>query len=153
MMTDDLLDRLDPESLTMPVPGGRTILGTETEAEVIAREKLLEQAKFYDHEPEPRRGIPTSVTFELGTPNKKIEFDGTLQLISFGKDGWRVSIDDVDPKTCIELAKSCAGPIWNNYATIYGIVRLWDELDVTIHFGNMNETCSVTIAALQGDAI
>ena len=159
-MTDDLVGRLDPESLTKQpeplarlVPGGRFILGTETEEEVIAREKLLEQTKFYDQTPEPPRGIPTSVIVDIGA-GEVVEFDGTLQLVSFGKDGWRVSVDDVDAKSCIQLARSGArGPAWIGSASIHGIVKLYKDIDITVHFGNLNETCTVTIAADCGDPI
>jgi len=160
MMTDDLIDRLDLESLMIPesiiarmVPGGRVILGTETEEEVIAREKLLEQAKFYDQTPEPQRGIPTTVSFDCGAGDT-VDFDGTLQLVSFGKDGWRVQVDNVAPKPCIQLAKYAArGPAWLGSASIHAVVKLYKDIDVTIHFGNLDETCTVTIAADCGDPI
>ena len=153
MMTDDLLGRLDPESLTRLAPDGRAVLGTETEEDVDAREKQLEQSKFYDQSPEPPRGIPTSVSFDCGGGDI-VEFDGTLQLISFGKDGWRVQIDNVAPKPCIQLAKyATRGPAWLGSASIHAVVKLYKDIDVTIHFGNLDETCIVTIAANCGDAI
>jgi len=160
MMTDDLVGRLDPESLTLTEPfvakldpGGRVILGTEAEEEVNTREKLLEQAKFYDQTPEPQRGIPTTVTFDCGAGDT-VESDGTLQLVSFGKDGWRVQVDNVAPKPCIQLAKFAArGPSWIRSASIHAVVKLYKDVDVTIHFGNLNETCTVTIAADYGDPI
>lgn len=160
MMTDDLVGCLDPESLTASgpfvaklVPDGRAILGTETEEEVIAREKLLEQAKFYDQTPEPQRGIPTTVSFDCGAGDT-VEFDGTLQLVSFGKDGWRVQVDNVAPKPCIQLAKFAARrSSWIGSASIHAVVKLYKDVDVTIHFGNLDETCTVTIAADCGDPI
>jgi hypothetical protein len=158
MMTDDLVGRLDPESLKKAsepfaklVPGALPILGTQTEAEVRARDELLKQ--FYDHTPEPPRGIPTSVSFDVGADDK-VEFDGTLQLISFGEEGWRVNVDNVDPKSCIMLAKAAArGPAWIGSASIHGIVRLYKGIDVTVHFGNLDESCTVSIAADAGDPI
>ena len=160
MMTDDLVGRLDSESLTSDsertvkfTPSGRVILGTETEAEIIAREKLLEHTKFYDQTPEPLRGIPTSVTFDCGAGDI-VALDGTLQLISFGKDGWRVQIDNVLPKPCIQLAKYASrGHAWIGNATVHAVVKLYKNIDVTIHFGNLDETCIVTIAADHGDPI
>jgi len=160
MMTDDLLGRLDPDSLTKPpeplaqlVPGGRTILGTETEAEVAFREELIARSKFYDHTPEPPRGIPTSVSVDVGA-GETVEFDGTLQLMSFGAEGWRVNVGNVDPKACIKLAKAGArGPAWIMGVAIHGIVNLSKNIDITVHFGNLDETCTVSIAAEYSNAI
>ncbi len=159
-MTDDLVGRLDPESLTegpQLVPGGRVIRSSMTQAEIDKldeAERIIKEAGIYDHTPPAPTGIPTTVEFDLGGGDK-LDFDCTLQLVSFGKDGWRVNVDGVAPKTCVELAKLVAerSYAWISGVRVHGIGILKKDVDVTIHFGGLGDTCSVSIAADSADAI
>lgn len=142
MMTDDLIGRLDPESLTKVVPDVRPLLGTAEEP-------------FYssDEEEAPPTTLPTTIAFfSRDLPDSPIVIDGTLQILSFGDEGWRVTVDGVEPTLAVALAKRTAGdPILQ--VKVIDVVELAGGLDVTVHFGSLDGKCSVTVAADNGVAI
>lgn len=132
MMTDDLVSRLDPDSLI---------------------EKPKDEEPFYYAEEVQSTSVPTTISFtSRDLPERPIIVEGTLQILSFGDEGWRVAIDGVEPLLAVELAKRSAGdPVLQ--AKVLGIVELAGGLDVTIHFGGLDGKCSVTVAADNGVAI
>jgi len=138
MMTDDLIGRLEPESL-------------------VEKPKLQPKVEepFYaeDEEVTPPTTLPTTIAFcSRDLPGSPIIVDGTLQILSFGDEGWRVTVDGVDPKLALALAKRSAGdPILQ--AKVIDVVELAGGLDVTVHFGSLDGKCSVTVAADNGVAI
>lgn len=131
-MTDDLVGRLDPESLI---------------------EKPKDEEPFYSAEEAFPTSILTTISFTShDLPESPIIVEGALQILSFGDEGWRVAIDGVEPSLAVELAKRSAGdPVLQ--AKVLGIVELAGGLDVTIHFGGLDGKCSVTVAADNGVAI
>ncbi len=135
MMTDDLMGRLDAENL-------------------IEKPKI-EVLPFYSTEEEaPLVPAPTATIafFSHKLPDSPIVVDGTLQIMSFGDEGWRIAIDGVDPALAVTLAKRSAGdPVLQ--ANVFDMVKLTGGLDVTVHFGGLDGKCSVTVAADNGVAI
>ena len=137
-MTDDLIGRLDPDSLKQTTPADQNLVDIDGK-----------KIEFYDHTSTLTHGLPTSVSVDVGE-DKKLLLDGILQLISFGPDGWRINIDGVNPQICIALVKLSSKI---ECVTIDNIVKLNKNVDITIHFGNIDETCTMSIAADNGDTI
>lgn len=138
MMTEDLVDLLDPGSLKQAIPVNQNLVDVDGE-----------KIQFYDHTSTSTRGLTASVTVDFGE-DEKLSFDGILQLISFGPEGWRINVDGVNSQLCITLVK-LSSKIQS--ITIDNIVKLNKNVDVTIHFGNIDETCMMSIAADNGDTI
>jgi hypothetical protein len=131
MMTDDLLERIDPKNL-IDVP------------------KTKSEDHFYadDHDDTP---IVTMATLKF-TPNN-MDFDtltvtGSLQVLSFGEEGWRVAIDDVNPEFGLLLAKQ-TGKSFIAFVDVVDVVRLKGKIDTTVHFGGINGKCSISVGADQ----
>jgi hypothetical protein len=142
-MTDDLAGRLSPEDLVKsPEP-----------VRVKESEKYID-ASVYDHTPEPSFDIPTTLTFTSKAGRDDVQIQCTLQVLSFGDDGWRCTVDGVDPKQCIEIAKLYAERTQAfTSVVVHNIVTLTEALDITVHFGSINDKCSVSVAADFGKPI
>lgn len=144
MMTDDLVGRLDPESLTHLVPDGRTVLGTD----------VVEP--FYNEEEEAKvepSALPVTLTFTShNDPASPIVADGTLQSLSFGKEGWRVVVGAVEPSIALSLAVRAAADVLTS-VKVLEVAELTGNIDVTVHFGDLDGKCSVTVAADSGVSI
>jgi hypothetical protein len=137
LMTDDLVGRLEPENL---------IEKLKSSAEV-------EEHFYVEAEEAPPPSVPTTIAFfSHNEPAGPIIVDGTLQVLSFGEEGWRVTVDGVDPTLAVALAKrTAADPLL--HAKVIDVVELAGGLDVTVHFGSLDDKCSVTVAADNGVAI
>jgi hypothetical protein len=137
LMTDDLVDRLEPDNLVenKNSPIQEESLYSEDNKIVISQETKI-CIVFY---------------FEQNF-NSPIIMDGVIQLLSFGEEGWRISVDDIDPQIAIKLAKQVASESLLE-VQIMDIAKLTGDIDVTVHFGSLNGKCSVTVAADNGSTI
>jgi hypothetical protein len=137
MMTDDLLDRLNLEDLIdkeLP-PGEPTSFYADTEEETPLSPPTVKLSFF-----------------SQSVPLEPIVVEGTLQILSFGDEGWRVGVDLVDSALAVTLARRTAGdPVTRVVVT--NIVELTGGVDVTVHFGGLDDKCSVVVAADNGGAI
>lgn len=135
MMTDDLLGRLEPESL-------------------IEQPEKVDQP-FYNEEEETKvtPSLPIILAFfSHNNPASPIVADGTLQSLSFGEEGWRVVIGAVEPSIALSLAVRAAADVLTS-VKVFEVAELTGNIDVTVHFGDLDGKCSVTVAADNGASI
>ncbi len=142
MMTDDLVDRVNIADLQV-----------DPSSKNIEINQNLINSKFYDHDEISQKhniGIAATISFE----DNNVEIQGTLQLVSFGKDGWRIQLDNVDTKLSVKIFQVASqNSAIVKHVIIHDIVKLIQDIDITIHFGNLNETCTLSIVATQGHPI
>lgn len=132
MMTDDLLGRIDPKNLVEP-------------------QKTKFEDHFYVDDSHNTPSVLAMVTLKF-TPNNidydTLEVTGSLQVLSFGEEGWRVAIDDVNPEFGLLLAKQ-TGKSFIAFVDVVDVVRLKGKIDTTVHFGGINGKCSISVGADQ----
>ncbi len=147
MMTDDLLGRLEPESLI---------------------EQPDTSSPFYVHDvvdttKEIQKVLVLLSFISVGREAEPLMVDAELVSLSFGDEGWRCAVDAVEPALMLELTKRTTATAIVQVDVLYmesqvssgpvPLAKLTGNVDVTAHFGGLDGKCSVTVAADNGASI